>query len=123
MYSFFACLNRCQAKGENYDTSWKMITRRETYLVILIITISSFSAFHCPTNTTCVCDLNYDGAFELNCLMKNDSYFIVNIQPNQYIKVRIYLILHLSRHSCKDILIILSTITIYTQEHKIVKER
>ncbi|XP_050465403.1 protein toll [Cataglyphis hispanica] len=64
-----------------------MITRRETYLVILIITVSSFSAFHCPTNRTCDCDKNFDGAFELNCLTGNDSYFIVNIQPDQYIRI------------------------------------
>lgn len=93
MYFFFACLNRCQAKGKNYDTFWKMITR-VTYLVILIITVSSFSTFHCPTNRTCNCDMNFDGAFELNCLTGNDSYFIVNIQPDQYIRVRVYLILY-----------------------------
>lgn len=103
---FLACLNRCQTKGENYDTSWKMIIRRETYLVILIIIVSSFSDFHCPTNRTCVetlCELNHEGGFEINCSVGNDSYFIVNIQSNQYILVCSYLILRLSRHNCKDL--------------------
>lgn len=70
-----------------------MITHRETYFVILIITISSFSAFHCPTNRACDCDWNHEGAFEISCLMENDSSFLVNIQPNQYIKVRVHITL------------------------------
>lgn len=69
-----------------------MITRRETYFVILIITVSSFSAFHCPRNRGCEC-VNFGDAFEINCLVENDSSFLVNIQPNQYVKVRVYLIL------------------------------
>lgn len=66
-----------------------MIIRRETYFVILIITVSSFADFHCPTNRICGCEMNYEGAFEINCLMENDSSFLVNIQPNQYIQVHV----------------------------------
>lgn len=101
---FLVCLNRCQTKGKNYDTTWKMITRRETYFVILMIIVNSFSTFHCPTNRTCIetsCELNYEGGFEINCSMGNGSSFIVNIQPNQYILVCTYLIL--SRHKTAKI--------------------
>lgn len=63
-----------------------MITRREAF-VILAIALGSVSTFHCPTNQSCTCLPNHDGGIEINCLMKNDSSFIVNIQPGQFIKI------------------------------------
>jgi len=73
-----------------------MIIRREIYFMILAIALGSVSAFHCPTNQACTCQLNHDGIIEINCLTKNDSMFIVNIQPSELIKVRAYLVMKFS---------------------------
>ncbi|XP_011863303.1 PREDICTED: protein toll-like [Vollenhovia emeryi] len=63
-----------------------MISRREAFL-ILAIALGSVSTFQCPTNQMCTCQQNYDGGLEINCLLKNDSSFLVNIQPGEFIKI------------------------------------
>lgn len=82
-----------------------MIIHRETWFLTLAIVLNSVSAFYCPMNQACICQPNYNGGIEINCLMKNDSSFIVNIQPGEYVKVRVYLVtnvLHLP-NSNKDL--------------------
>lgn len=94
--------NRNQIKDR---TKYKMITREA--FVILAIALGSVSTSHCPMNQSCICQPNHDGGIEINCIMKNDSSFIVNVQPGEFIKVCYYLVmstlhlrvLHLSRHS------------------------
>lgn len=80
----------CLFKQTTDHTKYKMITREA--FVILAITLGSVSTFQCPTTIqSCICQPNYDGGFEINCLMKNDTSFVVNIQPGQFVKVRHYL--------------------------------
>lgn len=99
---FYICSNRYQTEDH---TKYKMITRE--VFVILAIALGSASTFHCPvTEQSCTCQENYDGGIEINCLMKNDSSFLVNVQRGQFIKVCHYLVtsvLHLFRHSCRNL--------------------
>ncbi|KAG5334657.1 TOLL protein, partial [Acromyrmex heyeri] len=64
-----------------------MIIHREIWFLTLAIVLDSIFALYCPTNQACICQPNYDGGIEINCLMMNDSSFIVNIQPGEYIKI------------------------------------
>jgi len=100
----YVCLNRYQRKALpeiRLYMSWKMITRRETYFMILAVALGSVSAFHCPMNQACTCQLNDGEIIEINCLTKNDSMFIMNIQPSQFIKVSAYLVMNVLH--CLDI--------------------
>ncbi|XP_036138593.1 protein toll [Monomorium pharaonis] len=65
-----------------------MTTRRGAYFFILAVVLGSVSTFHCPSNQECYCDRHRDGGIEINCLMKNDAKFIVNIQPDEYIRIQ-----------------------------------
>jgi len=87
-----------------------MITRRETYFMILAVALGSVSAFHCPTNQACTCQLNHDGIIEINCPTKNDSVFIMHIQPSEFIKVRAYLVMNVLH--CLDIVAKLSILLV-----------
>lgn len=64
------------------------MTRREACFVILAVALGSVSALHCPKNPACTCQPNTEEGIEINCAMKNNSFFIVNIEPNQYIKIQ-----------------------------------
>lgn len=65
-----------------------MIVRKAIF-VILAVVLGSVSAFHCPSNQECRCAYDRNGGIEISCLVKNDGKFIVNIQPRQYIQVRL----------------------------------
>ncbi|XP_024881925.1 protein toll-like, partial [Temnothorax curvispinosus] len=62
-----------------------MITREA--FAILAIALGSVSTLHCPTNQSCNCAPSVDGGIEINCITKNDSSFLVNIQQGQFIKI------------------------------------
>ncbi|XP_011643169.1 protein toll [Pogonomyrmex barbatus] len=63
-----------------------MITRKACFIILAIV-LGNVSASHCPMNQNCICQPNHDGGIEINCSMKNESSFIVNIQPGQYLKI------------------------------------
>ncbi|XP_015589971.1 protein toll [Cephus cinctus] len=62
------------------DSLWR-------YFVILTLAVTS-RAFQCPDSKSCSCQTSHYGDYEINCPMLNNSAFIINLQPNQYVQVQ-----------------------------------
>lgn len=61
---------------------------RFQWYILLVTLAATTCAFQCPDNKVCSCQLSHSGDYEIHCPANNDSAFVVNIQPNQYVQVQ-----------------------------------
>ncbi|CAK9820660.1 hypothetical protein ANTPLA_LOCUS10750 [Anthophora plagiata] len=64
----------------------RTMSRTLIILWIIIVTCNAFD-IQCPPRGTCSCHPSHNGDIEIHCPTDNDSTFIVNVQPRDYIQV------------------------------------
>ncbi|CAK9795656.1 Protein toll [Anthophora quadrimaculata] len=65
----------------------RTMSRTLIILWIIVVTCNTFD-IQCPPRGTCSCHPSHNGDIEMHCPTDNDSAFIVNVQPHDYIQVQ-----------------------------------
>ncbi|XP_003704992.1 toll like receptor [Megachile rotundata] len=56
-------------------------------LSIILVTCNAFDILRCSSESRCTCHNGYEGDIQLYCPTENQSAFIVNVKPKDYIRI------------------------------------